>query len=192
MITNATVRTRFYRGAGLLLAAVFLVLLLAPGRAAAEEWSKPQRIATQLPIEDPARLQGVSCPTDNFCAAADSFGNVVTSTAPMGGAANWTLTSAKETDSANGFDGLSCPSASFCAAVDIAGGVSSSSNPTGGSATWSLHYIPNSSAVEGISCPTTSLCVAVTGGELGISTNPTGGEWTAISLSETENFRAVS
>jgi hypothetical protein len=169
-----------------------LTLSMFPAVAVAAEWSKPERIATQLPLEDPARLKGVSCPADNFCAAADSFGNVVTTTEPMNGAAAWTLASAKETDSSNGFSGISCPASSFCAAVDIAGGVSSSTNPTGGPATWSLHYIPNSFALSGISCPSASLCLALNGGELAISTDPAAGNWTPLLLSETEGINAVS
>jgi hypothetical protein len=85
ILIGAGTRTQLCKGAGLLLAALLLLLLLVPnGRAAAAEWSNPQRIATQLPLEDPARLTGVSCPADNFCAASDTFGNVVTATAPMG------------------------------------------------------------------------------------------------------------
>lgn len=72
-----------------------LFLVFGQGRAVAAEWSTPQRIATQPPLEDPARLSGVSCPSDSFCAASDTFGNVLIATDPMGGATSWALTSAK-------------------------------------------------------------------------------------------------
>jgi hypothetical protein len=174
------------------LALVGLFLLAFGQEHAAAEWSTPQRIATQPPLEDPARLTGVSCPSDSFCAASDTFGNVVTSTDPMGGAGSWALTSAKHTDSSNGFSDISCPSASLCVATDIAGSISTSTNPTGGSAAWTLTHIPNSFALSGISCPSTSFCVAINGGELAISTNPAGGVWSTTELSEVEGVNAVS
>ena len=170
---------------------IFASMLMAfPAGATATEWSAPQRIATQSPFEEPARLTGVSCPSDSFCAATDSYGNVVTSTEPMAGAPAWSLTSAKPTDTANGFTDISCTSGSFCAAVDMDGSVWTSTDPTGGPESWSYVHIEGEveewTGARAVSCPSINLCIAVSGNELAVSTEPTTGAWSVFQLTNAE------
>ena len=65
-------------------------------------------------------LNGVSCPSSDFCVALDQVGNAVTSSNPTGGKAAWTLTNV---DDSNSLNGVSCLSAGLCVVVDGAGNV---------------------------------------------------------------------
>lgn len=125
-------------------------------------------------------LTGVSCPSVSLCVAVDGGGDVVTSTAPVGGAGGWTVFHAD-----NGIEfecyhyggsgpscqpvlvGVSCASGSLCVAVDDAGNVISSTAPGSGSSAWGGASpdvsVPAAYSLNGISCPSLSLCVAVDG-----------------------------
>jgi hypothetical protein len=128
---------------------------------------------------DTQGLSSVSCPTVSLCVAVDAAGNVVTSTAPAGGAHAWTVTHvdnglnyecSKYGGTGQGCQpplvAVSCPAVSLCVAVDDSENVISSSNPTGGALAWSGGALPGSGypspdAFHGLSCPSASLCVAV-------------------------------
>jgi len=60
----------------------------------------------------------VSCGSPTLCVAADTMGNVLTSTNPTGGPPAWTVA---QVDAVGFVSGVSCPSASLCVAVDSAG-----------------------------------------------------------------------
>ncbi len=140
-------------------------------------WSEPVLV-------DNSAIVGVSCPSESFCAAADSAGQVLTSTNPTGGSGAW---SAARVDAGNlPLLGVSCPSASLCAVLDQ-GEVLTSTNPIGGAGAWAYSDAvaeledPVHPSVGAISCPSASLCVAGDGeGDILTSTNPTGGpgSWT--------------
>lgn len=152
-------------------------------------WSAPELVDHQYPFFGAATLTGVSCSSASFCAAVDSYGNVVTTSDPTGGSSAWSTQSVKpETEGINGFTGISCPSSGLCLATDDDGGLWASADPTGGAASWSVVYAYNlpGGPPEGFpaglsaSCPSTSLCVAVAGNDVATSTDPTGGQaaWT--------------
>jgi hypothetical protein len=65
-------------------------------------------------------FSGVSCPTSTFCVAVDNVGNVITSSNPTGGKADWKVT---KVDGRNYLYGVSCPSTTFCVAIDGIGNV---------------------------------------------------------------------
>src|SRR5919205_631452 len=108
------------RAATVTAVAVISMLALAAATAAANEpiaWTPPAPIDHQggLNFEEG---NSISCPTDNFCAAVGSGGNVLTSDEPEGGAEAWTLTPIA---GAAELTAVSCASASFCAAGDSQG-----------------------------------------------------------------------
>jgi hypothetical protein len=127
-------------------------------------------------------LNLITCPSTSLCVAADSSGNVVTSTDPAGGAKTWSLTHVDDNTSgvcgSNAcFQGISCPSASFCAAVDSAGYIFTTTDPAAADvADWSSARISGETDLTGVSCPSVSLCVAVDNeGDVLTSTSPTSG-----------------
>jgi hypothetical protein len=135
-------------------------------------------------------LSLISCPSSSLCVAADSSGNVLTSTDPAGGANTWSLAHVDgNTSGASNayFQGISCPSASFCAGVDSAGYVFTTTDPAAGAAAWSSAKISGEYDLTAVSCPSASLCAAVDNeGNVITSTSPTSGAsaWHAEKIDE--------
>jgi hypothetical protein len=122
-------------------------------------------------------MSQLSCPSTSLCVAQVFTCCVAVSTDPISGP--WTITLL--TGVGGVFD-LSCPSSSLC--VKVAGdSIGFSTDPASG--TWSTYTIPSAMAdLHSVSCPTTSFCVAASGGggDVFVSTNPTGGAstWTPV------------
>ena len=133
------------------------------------------------PVLDPAgntypgnAIRGVSCPTEEFCAAAGPQGHFFTSTDPTGPVEAWQET--RLGLDATHMNGISCPTPSLCVAVGQNGRIVASTNPTGGAAAWEITELNEPFDLRGVSCPSPSLCVAVgLEGNILSSTNPTGG-----------------
>jgi len=104
-------------------------------------------------------LVGVSCPTPALCVAIDPIGDVLTSTDPGAGAANWTITALNEQWIPLNY--VTCLSSTYCLA-----GTFYSSSPSS-NAGWFLAGFQYESSV---SCPTASTCVAVAGDEVRVGT----------------------
>lgn len=140
--------------------------------AGALSWGDPLLVDQSQPFESTNSLNGISCPTSSFCAAADSNGNVVVSSdASAGASAHWVV---ETTPAGDTLSSVSCPSASFCAAVDQNGNVVTSKNPgAGASAVWSLDDVDGNRSLNSISCPSASFCAVVDSrGDVITSTDP--------------------
>ena len=145
------------------------------------------------------QFTGISCPSASLCVAVDAVGDVVVSTNPIGGPAAWRTTNI---DGRTSINAVSCPSGSLCVAVDNLANVLTSTNPTGSASAWSaparVDPDPHYPALNSISCPSASLCVATaddySGGNLVISTNPTGGAeaWALIHVDDGKEPVTVS
>lgn len=118
-------------------------VLAAPGPLLT--WAAPVRVDYQAPFFGEA-VTGVSCPSTSLCVAVDNNGDVVTSTNPTGGAADWTVTYLEPA----ALTGLSCPTSGLCVAVDQAGNVITSSDPTGGPAAWTVTPVDGSGFHPGL------------------------------------------
>jgi hypothetical protein len=128
-----------------------------PARGA-RGWSRPRRIDSVLGTDGSyAGLLGISCPTVTLCVAVDGAGSgdVLTSTAPRGGAGAWHMARLGGTLSS-----VSCPSAGLCL---VAGsGHMYSTDPAGGRATWHYSGGPvGGGVISDLDCPSTALCVGV-------------------------------
>jgi hypothetical protein len=118
---------------------------------------------TSVAIDDTYTSQGessgltaVSCPTTSLCVAADTAGNIVSSTDPTGGSAEWTVWSVDPDSS--GITSVSCASASMCVAADGAH-VMSSTDPSGGLADWNV--TPSTLGQTSVVCRSRSDCLAL-------------------------------
>lgn len=151
----------------------------AASAASPLSWSEAQQISS----DKFDRIEGISCPSESFCAAYDFAGafdsvDVFTSTNPTGGAAVWNTA---HTQGSAPYDsllfGISCPSSSLCVAVGFEE-VLFSANPAESPSTWhtvDLDGVVGVGQLVGIDCPSVSLCVAVNYfGDIFTSTNPTG------------------
>jgi hypothetical protein len=118
----------------------------------------------------------VSCPSLALCVAADSAGNVVTSTDPTGGTGAWAKTAI---DSNHVLDDVFCSSAPECFVSGRDGTVFTSTDPTGGPGAWKVSS--GTPRFTSGTCPTT-LCVAVDGQHVFATTDPTAGSWTQTSV----------
>lgn len=168
------------RALGVLLAltAVMVGASDAAGASGAEpqlSWSAAVPVDLQPAPPQGIALNRVSCATSSLCVAADSAGNVATSTDPSGGTSAWTLT---PVDLPHDIRDVSCVAPSLCVAVDESGDILSSTNPTGGSAAWTAASVDaGGRGINGVSCASPSLCVAVdNAGDILSSTDPTGGQ----------------
>jgi hypothetical protein len=156
--------------AALTLAAFAALAGWAARADAALTWSAPATIDPGNSLLSVACVQGSS-----LCVAADSFGNVVTSTDPTAGA--WTEAGA-DTSGQNGFYGVSCASARFCVAVDSGGNVVTSTDPTGGAGAWTVTPVDSGNTLTAVSCVSANFCVAVdSGGDVVTSTSPASSAW---------------
>jgi hypothetical protein len=184
---------------GTILAAVFMGLCVSPASATniVEQfsWQSPAMVdpsagSTLGICQTPGYCFGqgsdglslISCPSSSLCVAADSSGNVLTSTDPADVANTWSLAHVDDNISeACGFNacfqGISCPSESFCAGVDSAGYVFTTTDPAAGAAAdWSSAKISGERDLTAVACPSASLCAAVDNeGNVLTSTSPTSG-----------------
>jgi hypothetical protein len=158
-------------------------------------WSNPVRI-------DPhggaaAGIGAVSCATASMCVATDSFGDVLSTTAPTAGVDGWRTTAV---DSAGDADAVALGpvacSPGLCVTDDRGGNVIASSDPIGGAQEWTTASVPIAlDRPAQLSCPTSHLCVVVDGDdEILSSTDPTAGAgvWSATRLGPGRVISAVS
>jgi hypothetical protein len=114
-------------------------------------------------IDEGGDLTAVSCPSDAFCAATDTAGQLIATPTPQGPWYTFGI------DSGTSLTGLSCPSASQCVAADADGRilVVNTSTPTTGLG-WTPSVADPGYALTGVSCEASLSCVAVdaAGGEL--------------------------
>lgn len=173
----------------LTLAVIGIAISPAPADAASSvPWETTSLIDHQPPYSSPADPTGISCPTSSFCAAVDSYGNIITSTTPTAGVANWHEAEVgMDPNGGNGFTGISCPGEKLCIAVDANGYIWTSAEPTAGAAKWSSASVANSGVsigFQGVACASESLCVAANGENVAASTDPGGGAgaWTVTKI----------
>src|SRR5271169_6663698 len=187
------------RGTALLVATLVGLagLLVAPlGAVAAPPpvltWSSTGPIDGSPPLGAITHLQAVSCPSAGLCVAVDPGGNVLTSTAPTGGASTWKRWLV---DPGTWLAGVSCPTTSLCVAGDGVGDILVSTNPTGGTGTWSKVSVVPGTVIDAVSCPTASFCVAADqAGDVITSTDPTGGNgfWSSNQVDGTSEIISIS
>ena len=145
-------------------------------------WAGPVLIAPRTNADNYTGLDAISCPEVSFCAVAGGFGDVVTSTNPLGGV--WKPIYGVDQD---GITAVSCPTARLCLAGDDEGSLLTSTDPSGGRSAWSAPVLIDpptgtlryAHGIIGLSCPSASLCVASDqfGGIL-TSRDPAGGAGT--------------
>ena len=124
---------------------------------------------TTTALTSDSGLNGISCPTAQFCVATDGQSDILyVSSDPAAGASAWTPVK----PSNSGLSGISCVSSSLCVAVGGADTVVST-DPTGGSAAWQDVSVAPGQQLTSVSC-VTGVCVAV-GTVIATSTTPTGG-----------------
>ena len=167
------------------LAAAACVAALATGVDAAN----PPSWSAAAPAADSSRdLVGVSCASTSFCAAIDSVGDVITSSAP-------TTPTSWAQDTATGIThtvtSIACPpGGTFCVAGESAGDIAWSTTPSG---SWTQETVDSGHTVESVSCPTTGLCVAVDNDGNAISSSaPTTNGWTPASIDGGTTLDAIS
>jgi len=156
------------------------------------QWGTPTPADDQAPYGVPGALSGISCPSSTLCAAVDDSGDLVTSTDPTGGSADWTDVAV---GSAPQYYGVSCPTATLCVAVDGAGDVVTSTDPTGGAGSWTVTSVDADEHLLDVSCPTATLCVAGdSDGHVLTSTDPAGGaaSWSTTEVDATNGITGIS
>lgn len=127
-------------------------------------------------------MTAVSCPSQGLCVAADSFGNVFSTTDPTGGPAAWRTTRLNVPSpfpgaiNQLGLIALSCPNAGLCVGINVQGQILTSTNPASGG-DWGVIQGSQGGLVA-LSCPTADLCVAIaSSGAVLYSTDPGAGAW---------------
>lgn len=165
-----------------------------PGaHASTINWSSFSPVDTAPPFDGGPDVNGVSCPTSTFCAAANANDVVFTTSDPT--SQTWTATDLSSVAGNSPMRAISCPSASFCAVVDDAGQILTSADPAAGAGSWSAASLPAAIVKPlQINCPTASLCVVGDShGTLATSAAPAGGasSWTVSSTdSQTDDGTA--
>jgi hypothetical protein len=179
------------RAAALIVSAITM-LTVGAGGAGAITWSAPEPVVTAPPYSIPGVAAGVSCPSVHLCVAVDTYGDVLTSTAPSAG--GWSrakvltgrLDFIGET-STRAFASVACPSVGLCVASDNHGDLVTSHDPTGGASAWRVERprALHGTQAGALACPSTRLCVAaLANGRLAVSTRPLGpaGAWSRVGL----------
>lgn len=171
-----------FRSAGIAaMAAIIALTIIGTGTASASSKHKTHGASAStskwkvVTVNDPGKLETLSCASVKLCVAIDDSGNAVISTNPAGGASTWKMTDINGTTNATS---ISCPTVKLCVAVDGSGNAITTTNPTGGTSAWTVAEVDTVfyNSLDGVSCPTVTLCVAVdTSGDAVTSTNPTGG-----------------
>ena len=88
----------------------------------------------------PCGLTGVSCPTETFCAAVDTVGNLITSRNPFDGAASWKVSRLGKLLS--GVEGVTCGAPELCVLLGY-NDIATSSTPTAGVTGWKKPRVPS-------------------------------------------------
>jgi hypothetical protein len=136
----------------------------------------------------------VSCPSVSLCVAADSYGQVISSTNPAGGTGAWRA--ARLATDGEILTGVACPSVSLCVIADSGGHVFTSTDPASGAVSWHRATVDRVlNWIAAVSCPSTILCVMADGaGNVLTSTDPTGGRaaWHAVRIANNFTFDALS
>jgi len=202
------------------LVALVVVLTVPSALAAASPWTLRRLPPKQLEGgSDSAGLNGVSCPSDSLCVAVGGLDTVAFSQSPSGGADRWhavypTYDEPKQSCLEKGesvsfcssprgsLNAVSCAGENLCVAVGYEGSVFVSTDPTGGAGAWSVSDVDTGGGathLTGVSCPSPSLCVAVSGGSNNsnggkalTTTEPILGDWQAIQINSSPDFRGVS
>jgi hypothetical protein len=143
---------------------------------------------TELP--GTSALTTVSCATPSFCVAADTSGDVITSSHPSPIGSNplgmtldpsaWKVTPSV-VPAANSFTALSCPSVTLCVALTRQGDVVTSIDPIGGASAWKVTRLAGSTMLDSASCASRALCVVGGGSDsVFVSHDPAAGSssWT--------------
>jgi hypothetical protein len=118
-------------------------------------------------------LDGISCPSSDFCIAAGDDGRLYWSADPANDAPTW---DSALLDTTYGLGAVSCASASMCVATDTSGHVLPSTNPMGDARSWTSHDIDFPQVLNDISCPSPRLCATVDAGGYAIASSiPTAG-----------------
>ena len=143
-------------------------------------------------LDGASALTAVSCPSPSFCVAADTSGDVITSSHPSPtGSSPLSLTvdpsawkvSHSVVPASNSLAALACPSVTFCVAITRQGNIVTSTNPTGGASAWKLTRLAGSMMLVSVSCASRNFCMV---GDLSdsvfVSNNPSGGSsaWTRV------------
>jgi hypothetical protein len=122
----------------------------------------------------PGPVASLSCPSAQFCVAADGTGQVLTSPDPAAG--RWTPTMLGAAPDCNKGDchydaitAVSCPLASFCASTD-GSYLWTSTAPSAGRTGWRKSPLP--APVSELTCPSPTLCIAASGSELATTSDP--------------------
>jgi hypothetical protein len=164
--------------------------LLVCASAMASPWAQ-----TNLNLGPEETIFGMDCQAGGLCVGVGQEGVVITSAAPTGGVAAWSISHLSLAEDLRGnLRGISCPSASLCVAVDFSGGVWTTTEPAAGAAAWTPTRIPKARSLFGVSCSSTAQCVLVGLNGLVISSSdPTGGAaaWTSVQLSESPSLHSV-
>jgi hypothetical protein len=77
--------------------------------AAGLTWSAPALIDPPPALVNADDLSGVSCPSTHLCVAVDQSGNVLSTGSPLGGLAQWHVTSLHPGRGTAELTGVSCP-----------------------------------------------------------------------------------
>ena len=149
----------------------------------------------------------IGCASASFCVAT-AGDEVLWSTDPSGGASAWHVTNLSSADP-NVLVGsqVACPTTSMCV-IDAEeeinpyyeSGVLTSADPTGGPSAWQFTLLPlgREAPPAMLSCPSSQLCVGavglapeadlnpLAGTTIFTSTDPTGGAWTTVGLSQAD------
>lgn len=143
-------------------------------------------------------LLSLSCASQNLCAGTSVL-DVLTSTAPTGGGAAWSVAALPYP----GVTAISCPSANLCAAGGVDGSVLTTTDPTGGAGAWTSQqlgvapydcdkYGCTYDSITAVSCASQKLCGATDGYDLWVSTDPgaDGATWVESQLPSTSSTLA--
>ncbi len=141
-------------------------------------WSGPQPLE-KAPYQFSYPLGDISCPSAHFCITDSgvdegepTYGTVLTSTDPAGGASAWSGPRLAFRGSVS--SGFSCPTTNFCAQISEYG-VYTSTAPANGKPWLASHGSPG--FIDELSCPSARLCVAAgPDGEIFTSTDPGAGK----------------
>jgi hypothetical protein len=150
-----------------LVCTLFALLLTAVPANAAE----PALVWSGAKLISPDTIADIDCPTSGFCIAVDVYGNVTTSSNPVGSESDWKAVDVTSSSPR----AISCPSSSLCVAVGTDGQMATSSDPSGGAAAWTTTDIPGVAHLGAVDCDT-GVCAALDAeGRILLTSNPTGG-----------------
>jgi len=163
------------------------VLTSTDPAAGAGSWTRSQIDGKAHDGQGDNQLNAISCASPQLCAAVDTGGNALSSTAPAGGVAAW---HGAAIDGYNTLSDMSCPSVSLCVAVDGQGHILASSALALGAASWTSAEVDNGRALTAISCPTDSFCAAVD--KTGHVLTPSGAAWRITAIDPGHHLEGIA